>query len=102
MANEKVPNPEYQALQRLKGRIQQAAPAMRTALDRPARDMGGGRVWVGPTAEAFEREVSGRKQRLDRLVQALLDGVDAELRSTPQECTPEEADAYRRSRRLRV
>jgi hypothetical protein len=32
----------------------------------------------------------------------VLDGVDAELRSTPQECTPEEADAYRRFRRLRV
>ncbi len=102
MGDEKVPNPEYQALQRLKGRIQQAAPAMRAALDRPAKDMGSGRVWVGTTADAFGREVSGRKQRLGTLVQALLDGVDAELRATPQECTPEEADGYRRSRRMPV
>ena len=97
---DKVPNPEYQALQRLKSRMEQAAPAMRAALDRPARDMGGGKTWVGPVADAFAHEVSGRKQRLGALVQGLVDAVDAELRATPQECTPEEADGYRRSRRL--
>jgi hypothetical protein len=97
---DKVPNPEYQALQRLKGRIEQAAPAMRAALDRPARDMGGHKVWVGTVADGFTHEVVGRKQRLGTLVQGLLDAVDAELRATPQECTPEEADGYRLARRL--
>jgi hypothetical protein len=99
-AQTKVPNPRYQELERLKARIENAAPALRTALDRPAQDMGGRQVWIGTTAEAFGREVSGRRQRLGTAVQALLDGVDAELRATPRECTPEEATAYRRERRM--
>jgi hypothetical protein len=96
----KVPNPRYQDLERLKARIERAAPALRGALDRPAQDMGSRKVWIGTTAEAFEREVSGRKQRLASAVQALLDGVEAELRATPRECTPEQASGYRRERRM--
>jgi uncharacterized protein YukE len=95
----KVPNPAYQALQRLRAEIQQAAPALRAALDRPAQDMGSGRVWVGPKADAFMQEVTGRKQRLATLVEALLADVDAELRATPQECTSQEASTYRYARR---
>lgn len=99
--DDKVPNPKYQDLESLKGRIQQAAPAMRDALDTPARDMGGAKVWVGTTADAFAKEVTGRKSKLGTLVQGIVDAMDAELRSTPRECTPEEADAYRMSRRYR-
>jgi hypothetical protein len=96
----KVPNPRYQDLERLKARIERAAPALRSALDRPAQDMGSRKVWIGTTAEAFEREVSGRKQRLASASQALLDGVEAELRATPRECTPEQASGYRHERRM--
>jgi hypothetical protein len=98
---DKVPNPEYQDLENLRNRIQRAAPLMRGALDTPAENMGGGRVWVGTTADAFSREVTGRKRRLDTLVQGILDAMDAELRATPRECTPEEADSYNRTRRYR-
>jgi hypothetical protein len=101
MAGDKVPNPKYQDLESLKGRVQSTAPAMREALDTPARDMGGGKVWVGTTADAFAGEVTGRKRRLSTLVQGILDEMDAELRATPRECTPEEAEGYRRSRRYR-
>ena len=99
--DDKVPNPEYQDLERLRGRIEKAAPAMRSALDSAAQAMGGGKVWIGTTASAWGGEVSGRKQRLASRVQAILDEVDAELRATPRECTQDEADAYLRSRRFR-
>jgi hypothetical protein len=99
--DDKVPNPEYQDLEHLRGRIEKAAPAMRSALDSAAQAMGSGKVWIGATAGAWGGEVSGRKQRLASRVQAILDEVDAELRSTPRECTQDEADAYLRSRRFR-
>jgi hypothetical protein len=99
--DDKVPNPEYQDLESLRGRIQKAAPAMRSALDAAAQAMGGGKVWIGTTASAWGGEVSGRKQRLAQRVQGILDDIDAELRSTPRECTKDEADAYLRGRRYR-
>jgi uncharacterized protein YukE len=99
-ADQKVANPAYLDLERLRGRIVQAAPALRGALDRPARDMSGGKVWTGPAASRFAHEVTGRSQRLGTLVERLISAIDAELRSTPRECTQQEAASYRRSRRL--
>jgi hypothetical protein len=97
---QQVPNPAYQDLEELRGRIVQAAPALRTALDRPAQDLGGGKVWTGTVADGFAQEVIGRKQRLGALVEGLLSAVDAKLAATPRECTQQEAANYRRYRRL--
>ena len=94
-----VPNPEYRDLLELRDQIKQAMPGIRSALDQPAADLGGGTVWTGPVAEAFSQEVTGRKQRLATLVATLLAGVEARLRTTPADCTRDEVTSYRRYRR---
>jgi hypothetical protein len=97
---QKVTNPEYTDLENLRSRIATAAPGLKAALDKPAQDMGGGKVWTGPVADTFGQEVSGRKQRLSSLVESLTSAVDAKLRSTPKECTLQEATNYHRYRRM--
>ena len=94
-----VPNPAYLDLERLRARIAQVAPQLGEAFDGPARDLGGGKVWTGPAAEAFAAEVSGRQRRLGTLVHDLLAAVDARMRATPRLCSSQEAQSYLHLRR---
>lgn len=98
--DEKVPNPEYQELERVRRRVVDRAAVIAAALDRPVQGMGSGQVWTGPVADRLGQEVAGRKHRLAQLSRALVDGVDARLRSTPQQCPRDQAVAYLRSRRI--
>jgi uncharacterized protein YukE len=94
-----VVNPRYQDLQRLKTKIAQAAPEITAALDKPSSEFGGGKAWTGAAADAFTQEVTGRKKRLGQLASTLTSAIDAELRSTPEKCSPQEAASWRAIRR---
>jgi hypothetical protein len=88
-----VANPRRQKLERLLSAVRAQAGALASALDKSARDMGGGEVWTGATASAFQQEIEGRKQRLHTQAGKLEGIVNDALRSEPEKITASEARA---------
>jgi hypothetical protein len=91
---DKVANPRYSELERLRTRVAQSMADAERALDVPAQDFNGGSAWSGSAAEVFGREVDGRKTRLHQLAGEVRAAVEGELQRTPRECTPDEARMY--------
>ncbi|MEU5834405.1 hypothetical protein ABZ820_12145 [Streptomyces diacarni] len=92
-----VDSPLHADLAELRRSVASQHDHIATALDRAAQDMGGGGVWEGPTAKTFASEVGGRKREVHRLADEIVEAVDAVLRSTPEQVTLTQAQAYRRT-----
>jgi ligand-binding sensor domain-containing protein len=88
-----VANPRRQRLESLLSAVRAQAGALASALDKGAQDMGGGRVWTGTTAGAFQQEIEGRKQRLHSQAGKLEGIVNDALASEPEKITASEARA---------
>jgi hypothetical protein len=61
-----VDNPIYTDLVRLRDHVRGIAGSLGGALDSSAAAMGSGNVWTGPTARAWNQELTGRKARLSQ------------------------------------
>jgi hypothetical protein len=95
MTEPRVANPRYGELERLRIRVARVMGEAEGSLDQPAQDFNAGKAWSGGAAEAFGREVDGRKTRLRQLAGEVRAAVEGELSRTPRECTPDEARLYR-------
>ena len=100
MTNPEIPirNPRHIALTTLKRTLDSDEIRVNVghALDRADVDMAGGKVWSGPAATTFHKELAGRKKRLEVLYRQLVAEVEAELRRTPETTTSSNA-RYQRS-----
>ena len=88
-----VDNPRRRRLITLLGAVRAQAESLATALDKGARDVGGGKVWIGTTGSAFQQEIEGRKQRLHQQVGKLEGIVNAAIASEPEKITATETRA---------
>lgn|GEM_PF-6600121 len=85
-------NPRREWLQQLLSALEVHTNAMRPVLDKPARDFGSSRAWVGTEAASrFESEISGRKASVHTLVDGLRDVVAAALRAEPMKVPADQA-----------
>ena len=91
---DKVANPRYGDLERLRAKVNRLMGEAEGALDVPAREFGDHRAWSGDAANAFGREVDGRRATLRRLAGEVRSAVEGELQRTPRECSPDEARMY--------
>lgn len=88
-----VTNPRRQKLESLLSAVRAQAATLASALDKGARDMGGGAVWTGTTGSAFQAEIQGRKQKLHDQAGKLEGIVNEAIRSEPEKITATEARA---------
>ena len=88
-----VTNPRRQRLERLLTEVRAQAGSLASALDKGARDMGGGNVWTGTKGSAFQQEIEGRKQRLHELAGRLEGIVNEAISHEPEKITATEARA---------
>lgn len=92
MTDQMVDNPRRVWLQSLLNGISATCETMRPVLDRPASDVGGGKVWSGTKAASnFERDLSGRSRRVHTLVDGLRTTVEDALRAEPLQVTQAQA-----------
>ncbi len=95
-----VTNARHTALKQLLADVRARVPALETALDKGAQDMGGGKVWVGDTASTFRQEIEGRKKRLHELSGELEGIVSDALAREPEQIPASLARARRMDRYL--
>lgn len=96
-----VPNPLYRDLQKLLAQVKAGEHTLGSLLDQSVSRMESDGVWIGPVARNWrDGGLRPNKARLKRLARALIDDVEAKLRSTPEKVKPEVAQAYRRTQRL--
>jgi len=88
-------NPYLTDLQNLKSRLTAEVAKLNDSLKTTCSDMGGGKVWVGKTADTWSADVDGRRKRVQTLVGKLIPIVEAEISKTPPKVTPVEAKLYR-------
>lgn len=81
----------YAALSSLYASIQKDQPTMANALKGSCQQMGGGDLWVGPTADGWDSQLTGHSGDLARNVNAAVAEVASALASTPATCTAAEA-----------
>jgi 3-oxoacyl-ACP reductase-like protein len=97
-----VGNPAKAELTRLRGEVSAAREGIATALDAAAAKMGDGKTWTGPTAATnWASEVTGRKKSLPSWIDAVLQQIDAQLRSMPEKVTTTEARVFHNDQRTR-
>lgn len=91
----KVDNPRRAALQSLKTNLKTETEELKKQLQSTATDMAGGKVWVGKTAENWQKDINGRRDRIRTLVDKLIPAVEAEIAQTPEKVSPGEAKMWR-------
>ncbi|WP_283133566.1 hypothetical protein [Rhizohabitans arisaemae] len=91
-----VENPLHVNLIRLRARLVEEAETLRGALGKAESDMGGGQVWVGPSADRWKDELGGRRAQLKRAVERLLGDVDEALARHPAMVPAHQAELIRR------
>ncbi|GAA4560950.1 hypothetical protein [Planotetraspora kaengkrachanensis] len=99
---DKVPNPQLADLKKLRADWAAEYEEVKTAIDRPAKDFGGGEVISGAWRDKQAPEITGRKDRVHRLVDDVLDAIDAAIKGQPEEVSENEARNYRRMRAGRL
>jgi hypothetical protein len=96
-----VPNPLHQDLQKLLAQVKAGEHSLGSLLDQSVSRMQSDEVWIGPVARSWrDGGLIPNKAQLRRLARALVDDVEAKLRSTPDKVKPEVAQAYGRAQRL--
>ncbi|MEV0582113.1 hypothetical protein [Nonomuraea sp. NPDC050310] len=95
MGDKMVPNPKLSALKQLRGQWLAQHESVKTALDRPAKDFGGGEVISGPWRDKVAPEVTGRRDRVNKLAESVLGAIDAAIAAEPAEVTESEAQTFR-------
>lgn len=98
----KVPNPKQAWLKQLRADYLARMGSIKGALDQAAKDFGGNEVISGAWRDKEAPGIVGRKGRVNRLADAVLEAIDAEIRATPEEVTEGEAQMYRRLRSGRL
>lgn len=93
-----VPNPKLAVLKQLRAQWTAHHDIVKAALDRPARDFGGGTVISGPWRDKMTPEITGRKDKVSRLSDEVLSTIDAAIRAEPVEVTEAEARIFRKMR----
>lgn len=88
-----VPNPKYAELEATLAVIRSHAQVLEALLDPVCSRFGSQAIWVGPTARAFEQELSGRRTRIKAAARRVVEELEAELRSTPSEVSRAAASA---------
>lgn len=91
----KVPNPRKSDLERLRSDLAKELESIEKALESPAEEIGGEKVWVGKNARAWHRELDGRHKKLREQADKLLPLIDAAIRSEPEKVPAGEARSYR-------
>jgi hypothetical protein len=99
MADKMVPNPKLAALKQLRAKWAAQHDTVKAALDRPARDFGGGTVISGPWRDEMAPEITGRKDKVSRLADEVLSAIDRAIQAEPAEVTEAEARYFRQMRR---
>jgi hypothetical protein len=95
-----VANARHTALRQLLADVRAQVPALEAALDKGAKDMGSGQVWVGTTGSAFQQEIEGRRRRLRELAGQLEGIVSEALAREPERIPASLARARRMDRSL--
>jgi hypothetical protein len=97
-----VPNPMYQDLQKLLAEVKAGEHSLGSLLDQSVGRMQSDDVWIGPAARQWrDGGLAPNKVRLRRLARALVEDVEAKLKSTPEMVKPGAAQSYLKSQRLR-
>jgi hypothetical protein len=89
-----VPNPAITDLRNLKSRLHGELGTLDDTLKKTSSDMGGKKVWVGKAADAWTKEIDGRRSRIRTLLGQLEPIIDAEIKRLPEKVTPSEAKLY--------
>jgi len=93
-----VTNARHTALKQLLAEVRAQVPALQSALDKGAQDIGGGQVWVGQTGSTFQQEIEGRRRRLHELAGTLEGIVSEALAREPEQIPASRARARSRER----
>ncbi|GAA3659625.1 hypothetical protein GCM10022224_023810 [Nonomuraea antimicrobica] len=91
-----VDNPMHVYLVQLKRQMESVRPALRNGLDRPTRNMAGGKVWTSAAATAFARALDANDAKTKKAVDRAYEDLTDRLARTPEKVSPEEADKIRR------
>jgi hypothetical protein len=94
----KVPNPAITDLKNLKTRLHAELASLNDTLKTTSSDMGGKKVWVGKAADAWGKEIDGRRTRIRQLLGKLEPIIDAEIKKLPENVSPGEAKMYNMDR----
>lgn len=86
-----VASPLHAALARLYASIQGDQPTMASALKNTCQQMGSNTVWFGPTASAWNNNLTGHSVHLSSCIAAAVTVVEEALATTPATCTPAQA-----------
>jgi hypothetical protein len=90
-----VPNPLYRDLQKLLADAKAAEHSLGSLFDKSVSSMQSDDVWIGPAARQWrDGGLAPNRKRLRRLARALVDDVEAKLKSTPDMVKPEAAQTY--------
>ncbi|WP_066948645.1 hypothetical protein [Microtetraspora fusca] len=87
-ANEAVPNPQRQALERTLAEVRMRVSILEAALDPVHRQFTGQPTWVGPAARRFADDLSARRVRLRQAAQAIVTTLEEEIRALPAYAPP--------------
>ncbi|MFJ2956147.1 hypothetical protein [Streptomyces sp. NPDC087270] len=98
MADKKVPSPMWQALSDLHTEVQKDLATVNGSLKDADKRMAGGKgdVWVGATARAWARDLTGAANDVTTQANGFAEYVSRELAAHPKEVTQAEADSERR------
>ena len=90
-----VPNPLYKDLQKLLSAAKAAEHSLGSLLDKSVSSMQSDDVWIGPAARQWrDGGLAPNKARLRKLARALVNDVEAKLKSTPEMVKSEVAQTY--------
>jgi hypothetical protein len=90
-----VASPLHAALAQLYASIQGDQSTMANALKNACQQMGSNTVWFGPTASAWNNQLTGYSGNLSSSIAAAIAVVAEMLARTPATCTPAQAKAER-------
>ncbi|WP_335972013.1 hypothetical protein [Streptomyces sp. CA2R106] len=92
MSEQMVDNPRRAWLQTLLTNMDTTLQAMRSALDKPASDVGSDKVWIGTSAaDTFKSELTGRNRRIHTLTDGLRTTVEEALKAEPLQVSENQA-----------
>jgi capsid protein len=85
-------NPRRAWLQSLLTSMDTTLATMRSVLDKPASDVGSGKVWTGTAAaDTFESDLTGRSRTIHTVTDGLRTTVENALRAEPLQVTQDQA-----------
>jgi len=86
-----VPSPLHAALAQLYASIQGDQASMANALKNTCQQMGSNLAWFGPTASAWNNDLTGHSAHLSSCIAAAVTVVEEALIRTPATCTTAQA-----------